>query len=91
MVDTYHGTKVADPYRWLEDLDADRTQAWVEAQNKVTFDYLANCLPRARQHGVNVLTVDTDGEVDIDVPGPLWLPPFEDSTVTRWVNEVIKE
>jgi len=40
-VDDYHGTKVADPYRWLEDLDSDQTRTWVEAQNKVTFGWLA--------------------------------------------------
>ena len=36
----YFGTKVADPYRWLEDDNAPEVAAWVEAQNKVTFGYL---------------------------------------------------
>jgi prolyl oligopeptidase len=38
--DNYHGTRVADPYRWLEDDRSTETAAWVEAQNKVTFGYL---------------------------------------------------
>lgn len=40
VVDDYFGTKVADPYRWLEDDRAPEVEAWVEAQNKVTFAYL---------------------------------------------------
>ncbi len=41
-VDDYHGTKVADPYRWLEDdvRKSKEVAEWVEAENKVTFAYL---------------------------------------------------
>jgi len=40
QVDDYHGTRVADPYRWLEDTDSPETHAWVERQNCVTHAYL---------------------------------------------------
>ncbi len=39
-VDTYFGTEVKDPYRWLEDDRSAETEAWVKKQNKVTFEYL---------------------------------------------------
>jgi prolyl oligopeptidase len=40
QTDNYHGVIVADPYRWLEDDRSAETAAWVNAENKVTFDYL---------------------------------------------------
>lgn len=40
-VNTYFGTEVKDPYRWLEDDRSEETEAWVKAENEVTFDYLS--------------------------------------------------
>src|SRR6202161_3613808 len=50
VVDDYHGTKVADPYRWLEDTNSAETTAWVEAENKVTAAYFAQIPQRAKLH-----------------------------------------
>ena len=41
QVDDYFGTKVSDPYRWLEDDKSAETAAWVAAENKITQDYLS--------------------------------------------------
>ena len=40
QADDYHGTRVADPYRPLEDMDSAPTRAWIEAENELTFAYL---------------------------------------------------
>ncbi len=45
--DVYFGQEIADPYRWLEDDRSAETAEWVKAQNKVTFDYLAQIPYRA--------------------------------------------
>ena len=47
-VDDYFGTKVPDPYRWLEDDTASAVKAWVQAENAVTFGYLDKIPFRAR-------------------------------------------
>ncbi len=39
-VDTYFGTEVKDPYRWLEDDRSEETESWVKTQNAATFGYL---------------------------------------------------
>ncbi len=50
QVDVYHGTKVADPYRWLEEdvRKSHEAAEWVEAENKVTFAYLESIPERPR-------------------------------------------
>ena len=40
-VDEYHGVKVADPYRWMENIDSPQTHAWVEAEGQLSSRYLA--------------------------------------------------
>jgi prolyl oligopeptidase len=39
-VDDYFGTKVADPYRWMEDLNSPQLKEWIDAENSITFEYL---------------------------------------------------
>ncbi len=46
LVETLHGVAVADPYRWLEDLDAPETRAWIAAQNRLTCEFLSRAPAR---------------------------------------------
>lgn len=47
MIDSYFGTDIQDPYRWLEDDLSEETMDWVNNQNKTTFNYL-NSIPYKR-------------------------------------------
>lgn len=40
-IDDYHGNKIEDPYRWLEDTNSDETKQWIEQENKLTNEYLS--------------------------------------------------
>ncbi|MGC1730010.1 MAG: prolyl oligopeptidase family serine peptidase [Steroidobacteraceae bacterium] len=48
VIEDYHGVRVADPYRWLEELDSTQTRAWVEAEAKLTDGYLQSLPHRER-------------------------------------------
>ncbi len=50
QVDDYFGVKVADPYRWMEDVDSPEVKAWVDGENAVTQAFLADVPARARIH-----------------------------------------
>src|SRR2546422_8629822 len=47
VVDDYHGTRVPDPYRWLEDSDSPETRAWIDGENQITESYLSQIAERA--------------------------------------------
>lgn len=48
QLDIYHGVSVADPYRWLENTDAPETRTWIDAENRITQDFLQAVPERQR-------------------------------------------
>ena len=50
QVDEYHGSRIADPYRWLEDVTSPDTRGWIDAQNALTRSYLDAIPERPRIH-----------------------------------------
>ncbi len=47
VTDSYHGTRIVDPYRWLEDQESEDTRAWIGSQNDFTTEILAGVPGRA--------------------------------------------
>jgi prolyl oligopeptidase len=50
QVDDYFGTKVSDPYRWMENVDSADVKSWVDAENELTQSYLAKTPGRDKMH-----------------------------------------
>lgn len=50
QVDDYFGTMVADPYRWMEDVDSAEVKTWVDAENELTQSYLGQVASRPKMH-----------------------------------------
>jgi prolyl oligopeptidase len=63
VVDDYHGNRVADPYRWLEELDSPETRAWVSAQAKLSDSYLKRIPSRValKQRLIEVMNFEKFG------------------------------
>src|SRR5450631_3337640 len=55
-IDHYHGIAVADPYRWMEDIDSPQTRNWVKAQSKLSSDYLS-ALPHREEIARRLQTI----------------------------------
>ena len=73
VADDYFGHHVADPYRWLEDLDASATKSWVDAENALTFGYLSR-LPQRDSIRARLTALWNYPKVSVPVreAGQLW-------------------
>ena len=60
QVDDYFGTKVSDPYRWMENIDSADVKSWVDAENELTQSYLAKTPGREKMHArlMELVTVE---------------------------------
>ncbi len=61
QIDNYHGTEVADPYRWMEKMDSPETREWVDAQEKLFNEFVDDVSVREaiKQRIMSITDVDT--------------------------------
>src|SRR5687767_3039664 len=89
VVDDFHGTKVADPYRWLERTEDPRVQEWIGAQNALTRSVL-DALPQRDQFARRLAELWTHQRVQAPVHrGPHWFQLRNDGTSDHdvlWVS-----
>jgi protease II len=64
VVHEYHGTRVADPYRWLEELDSPRADEWLKAQKKITADYVGR-LPGGKENHKRLTSLSNYAVTDV--------------------------
>lgn len=67
------------------------TAAVLPGEVAFTDDYVSNCLPRARTYGVNIVTADSEADVDMDLTGHVERMVLTEDAVSRWVNELVYE
>jgi prolyl oligopeptidase len=73
VVEEHHGTRVTDPYRWLEQLESNDTRLWIEAQNRLAFEYLDSLPLRQMLHErISELWNYAKVSVPISEGGRLW-------------------
>ena len=71
VIDTLHGVDIADPYRWLEDLESDATADWIGRQNEVTESFLSGVTERA---AIRERLDSFEAELGELEPGDYWYP-----------------
>lgn len=57
----------------------------------LSHDYIDNCLPRARAHGVGVVAADEEAVAHLDLASRVDIDPFGENAISRWVNEMAYE
>ena len=80
IVENYHGTLVADPYRWLEDSNDPDTQAWVKEQNRITRQHLDIPLREELKRRLEELWDYPQYELPLEAGGRLF---FQKTTACR--------